>query len=202
MKGGGSPVARILRLRKELEPTAEDMLYAANRQKARILDRTGKGRDVEGKAFAPYSENGPYYYNPNGRLGKAQKQISDKSQKAAARRFLNKITTKGERAKSGAPAVSRTGRSIRFESYAAFKKWLGRATVDLRGPRSPHMLQSLIVVARSAVEAVIGIYGDTAARASANNEKRRFFGFSKSDARAIAQDLRTRITARLKFGGG
>jgi len=36
--------------------TADDMRYAAEREKARIISRTGRGIDVKGQAFAAYSD--------------------------------------------------------------------------------------------------------------------------------------------------
>lgn len=102
------------------DATVGDALYAGQRQRTRILQRTAQGVDVDGRKFAPYSENGPYYYNPNGRLSAASREkVSDKTQKGAARRLLNKITTKEQRASDNAPALSRTGRTIRCGSYAA-----------------------------------------------------------------------------------
>ncbi|MCC6591603.1 MAG: hypothetical protein IT168_33260 [Bryobacterales bacterium] len=204
---GEDPKRIVARWKEAATPSVGDALYAGQRQRSRILDRTGRGLDVDGKQFKPYSEKGPYYYNPNGRLGALQKQIGDKSQKAAAKRFLGKITTAAERSKSGSPTTSRTGRTVRFESYAAFKKWLGRSVVDLRGPRSPNMLGGLTVKASGNsgdVRLAIGIYGDAAKRANGHNTgtgtvpQRRFFGVSKRDLSAMVADVRARIRARLK----
>lgn len=51
---GGSPLNVALNLAKSLAPTAGDLLYAAERQRARIITRTGRGVDVDGRAFTPY----------------------------------------------------------------------------------------------------------------------------------------------------
>jgi len=223
---GGDPKQIVPRLKKAATPTVGDALYAGQRQRTRILDRTARGVDVNGRPFKPYSENGPYYYNPNGRLTAASRaQIGDKTQKGAAKRFLSNITTKAQREKGGAPTVSRTGRTVKFESYAAFKKWLGRAVVDLRGARSPHMLQAIAIKVggyilggeqdaagvqsnsqQPATEMRIGIYGDAAQRATGHNTgpdtgaavpKREFFGASAADIKQMARDVLARIQARL-----
>ena len=87
---------------------------------------------------------------------------------------------------------TRDGQGIKFENYGAFKASLGRAGVDLQGPRAPHMLQSIVVGTtfervsaigpggnepryglndrpQPADTVVIGIYGDEAGRATAHN---------------------------------
>jgi phage gpG-like protein len=206
-KGSGDPAARLSKLAKAIMPTQDDLLYAAQRQRTRILERTARGVDVDEHPFKPYSEKGPYYHNPNGRLSSsAREKVPDKTQKGAARRFLNKVTTKEERKKDGAPRLSRTKRTVRFESYAAFKKWLGRSVVDLRGAKAPHMLQAIVTKAKDAATVVIGIYGEAAARARGHNDgneetrlpQRRFFGFSKSDAKAIKADVWARMRARIR----
>ena len=213
-------------------PTQGDALYAAQRQRTRILERTERGVDVNGAAFAPYSENGPYYYYPNpgrrsvGPIGKGQ---YEKKQKAAVRRLL-KITTDvsttraeylGGTSVGGVPTKS--GLGIRFESYADFKRSLGRAGVDLLGPRAPHMLQAIIVATDAGTggnltdEDVglgsrtspaklirIGIYGTEADRASGHNQgtsrlpKRYFFGASDQDIQDIGADIQERVVRRVK----
>ena len=84
---GGDPVERIKQIKKAVQITADDILYAGQRQRTRILDRTRQGVDVNGSPFARYSTKGPYYYNPTG--GQAGRSL--KSQKAAASRVKKKI---------------------------------------------------------------------------------------------------------------
>lgn len=209
MSGGGDP-GKLIRLAKsKVLPTTEDALYAGQRQRTRILDRTAKGVDAKGASMAPYSRDGPYYYNPNGRLAgtAAGAKISEKSQKAATRRLFKKLGGGAD----GGPQISSTGRSIRFASYAAFKRYLGRSGVDLRGPKAPHMLQGVTVKADGSPGGVaagvrVGIYGEAAERANAHNEglgnvpRRRFFDVGPGDAGTMAKEIETIIRARARKG--
>jgi hypothetical protein len=62
----GSAIATLAReMVEETLPTKDDVLYALERQKARILERTARGVDFEGRPFAPYSTKGPVYYTPS-----------------------------------------------------------------------------------------------------------------------------------------
>ena len=237
-KSGKDPAEAVMKIRKALVVTEGDLLYAGQRQRTRILDRTGRGVDVNGQAFAPYSQKGPFYYYPNGRTGNSR--FSEKQNKAAASRLFRKLTGKGaggHRAfsaggkgskvpsKHGEAWVTRSGRGLGFSSYAAFKRWLGRALVDLRGARSPHMLQAIMVktgnrqfglfgnqavgpaeMPNRADELVLGIYGDAAKRASGHNTggnkrshlpKRKFFGASADDKKQMVRDVYQRMKARL-----
>lgn len=203
---GGDPVSIVKRIRIAATPTADDARLVGEHQHKRILDRTARGVDIDGRAFAPYSENGPYYYNPNGRLNAAEREkLTAKQQKQAVGRVISKLR-KGE-AGPGAMGRSRTGRTVKFESYAAFKKWAGRQGVDLRGLRAPHMLQQIAVKAAEiagGVEVRLGIYGAAAVRAQGHNEgarhlpKRHFFGVSKADAAQMAVELVRSIRTRLR----
>lgn len=198
---GTDPREHLLKVRKAIVPTQEDLLYAGQRQRTRQLERTRRGADVNGRAFAPYSTKGPYYYDPN--AGRGAKR-DDKVQRAAVIRMHSKL--KKGAAGSGSMVKSRTGRSLKFASYAAFKRWLGRSTVDLTGPRAPHMLQAIITAARSAKELAMGIYGEAAERATGHNQgvpkthlpKRRFFAASSLDLKAMVGDIGKRAMARLK----
>ena len=234
---GGTPVDLILKLRKAAQPTEGDLLYAGQRQRTRILDRTARGVDADGHPFAPYSENGPYYYYPNGRVGNAK--YSDKQTKEAARRLWRKLASgkaqpRHKRGKENAVGqagkgdawITRSGRGLGFSSYAAFKRWLGRSGVDLRGPRAPHMLQAILVKvgglvagerdevvgpsdrATPASELRLGIYGDASERGkgqdrgSAKNHlpRRHFFGTSPGDAGQMVSDIYQRIKLRVRGG--
>lgn len=164
--------------------TETDMLYILNRQKSRILERTQRGVDINGNAFAPYSTKGPYYYYPSHGL-------SVKSRKAAA----------GRKAKQTGGTRTRLG--VKYSSYGAFKSALGRGVVDLLGPTAPHMLQAIVVAARGTDSGILGIYGSEADRAEGHNigfghlPKREFFGFGPDDEEAILKDLDSIVGARL-----
>ncbi|HEU0122635.1 MAG TPA: hypothetical protein VFQ91_19035 [Bryobacteraceae bacterium] len=239
IKGGGpDPAKLVIRLKKGYTPTVGDALYAGQRQRTVILDRTKRGVDARGAAFAPYSTKGPYYYNPNANLrslynkrsgswaADRKERVDDritKNTKAASKRFLGRISTKAQRKQSDAPRLSKTGLSVVFESYAAFKRWLGRTTVDLYGPRAPHMLQNIIVKAGSyqvkgaetevgpdaanqpATEMRIGIYGREAARANGHNmggknlPQRKFFAVTAADLKARGAEILARMRARVRL---
>lgn len=146
--------------------------------------------DVEGHPFAPYSTKGPYYYNPH--AGRAN--TSAEQRRGAAKRLRKTL---------GEGGVTRSG-YLRFDSYAAFKRSLGRTNVDLTGPRAPHMLQALTVQATGNTELRLGVYGAKAVLANAHNEggrhlpQRKFFGASGADVREMAREIGERIAARLR----
>jgi len=188
---GGDPVEYILSLSQGILPTEGDCLYAAQRQRTRIVERTLQGVDVDGAPFEPYSTDGPYYYYPNGRVGNSK--FTAKQNKAAVKRLLRKLAPvletrseyQGYEGLGGVP--TRSGQGIRFESYADFKASLGRAGVDLVGAKAPHMIQSISVKVNGqdfgledtsaglggrrseSTEFVLGIYGEPAGRASGHN---------------------------------
>jgi hypothetical protein len=204
----------------ELNPQAAlitegDMLYALQRQRAKILRNTEAGLDVEGKAFAPYSTKRPYYWYPAGKVGKKRDEAEMKREKSNVGRAAKKL----------GGTKSRSGLGVRFESYDAFKrKGLGRSNVDLRGPRAPHMLQEIVTktggVALAANQqtaaglydnlapvksGTIGIYGDAAKRASGHNSeagrpkglpRRWFLGASAEDEKRFAGDIEKRAGER------
>lgn len=212
LKGAGPTQTLSVRVARALRPTVGDLLAVVSYQQARILKRTEQGVDYQGKAFAPYSTKGPYYFYPAGPAGRIKG-------KAGARA---RVTRFGKQGPSG--RRTRSGFGLRFASYAAFKHtFLGRSTVDLRGARAPHMLQQIAMQvggqaiqaglnprAGSATElttpartASLGIYGEAGARASGHNEgtrrlpQRRFFDASDQDLAQAAELLADRAQARL-----
>lgn len=187
---GGDPVHYVLTLSGALEIRASDLRFAAERQRTRILERTARGLDVDEKPFAPYSTAGPYYYYPA-------------RGKAAAARLFRKVTR--NQPKQETRNIWRTGSGLRFASYADFKRSLGRSTVDLTGPRAPHMLQALIVSDVTDFEFRLGVYGgDEAARGSGHNTgtrrlpRRHWFGMSAADLADTAEELAGRIERRVR----
>jgi hypothetical protein len=199
--------------------TEGDLLYAGQRQRTRILQRTENGVDSENVQFHPYSTKGPYYYYP----GK-----NAKNREGAARSFANKIGLKGKKvgqtaSKSRNVTATRTRFGVKFSSYAAFKSYLGRTNVDLRGPSAPHMLQSMIVrvlditltlddsgsfsfdaANQPASQINIGIYGEEAVRASGHNEgeghlpRRHFMGANDTDKQLVLRDILDRVSFRAR----
>ena len=194
---GGDPVQYIVALAGSVKPTLGDVLYAAQRQRTRIVDRTYRGVDVNGNAFEPYDTTRPYYYYPNGAVGRTPGDA--RRNKAAVRRILKRTTEvsgykwehlmntgrESEAEKSSVGGTkTRSGQGIRFESYADFKESIGRAGVDLTGLRAPHMLQAIEVRVGGAsfgtsdvgsasrepvTEFALGIYGDAVGRATGHN---------------------------------
>lgn len=193
----------IDKLRKKVTPTEADGLYAGNRQKARILQRTQDGRDVDGIAFVQYSTNGPYIWYPSGRAVSKVKDSRNllSARKREAKRLAKKIGLDASRVTSAGGVI--------FESYADFKQTLGRNGVDLRGPSAPHMLQAIVVKTTGSknklTEVLLGVYGEFAERGRGHNEgvpeinlpKRRWFGASKQDAEQFSKDIIASIRTRL-----
>lgn len=211
----------IRRVRDSVQPTPADLTYIGNRQKTRILDRTARGLDVDGRRFTGYTTNGPYYWYPGPRtrtvnIGGQDRELSRGGLAQMywfARRYGSSVAWARSayasiRASAGRTwrrlgrAGTRTNLGIKFANYGAFKWSLGRTTVDLTGPRAPHMLQA-IAVKVEALLVKIGIYGPEAARAKGHNEgagslpQRKFFGVGVSDGPEIQRDLMSRIMARL-----
>lgn len=225
--GGSDPMKFVLDIAAASKPTVSDALFAAQRQRSRIVKRTLSGVDVDGASFEPYDTTRVFYYYPNGRVGRDKFTI--KKNKSAVNRLL-RITTGPTEFRSeyqGYEGVggtkTRSGQGIRFESYADFKASIGRAGVDLTGPKAPHMMQAIMVAVNgrsfgtqdssgggsdTAEEFTVGIYGETAARAKGHNtgfnprwrrrHQRRFIGASAADLTAIVGDIRGRISARIQ----
>lgn len=213
-------------LEKATTVTIGDLLYAGQRQRTRILQRTARGVDVNETAFHPYSLKGPIYYYP----GK-----NNKSRKAAVNRVSKKIGISGNSktlrvAGARGQYVQKTRLGLKFSSYAALKAAFGRLNVDLRGLKAPHMLQALIVRVADFVlgnpdqtfqplptvslepasEMTIGIYGFEAERASGHQNgrghlpQRRFLGANMRDQELMLQDIIARMKYRASaiLGGG
>jgi hypothetical protein len=205
---GGDYGSQLVRIRKAVQVTKADLLYAVQRQRTRVLDRTQSGLDANGRAFKAYSQNGPYYFYPSAHLGTSKAAI--KTRKRAVSRIL-KLTggyadyafEKGLSSVGG--AKTRDGLGIRFESYADAKASFGRAGVDLFGlTNHPHMLQALEVQVPSDTEARLGVYGEAAGRARGHNEgtkslpKREWLKAAGSDLLAMSKDIYERVSARLR----
>ena len=164
-----------------------DLLYAGEREKTRMLNRTMRGKDYLNRPFAPYSRNGPYYYYPQAKGPTGERMaISGKF----ALRLGNGVLTK-------------SGLGLKFPNYDEFKRALGRMNVDLTGPRAPHMLQALAVQVQGS-KIIIGIWGAEEKKAEGHNEgirgrlpQRRFIDVSAEDIRLIGEDVADSMAARL-----
>lgn len=215
LAGAGQAKTFALRVGKAIQPTTGDLLEVLARQQSRILERTERGLDYQGRPFAAYSSRGPYYYYPSGPVGQTRTAQARKNGKAGVARMA-RLGLGGTR--------TRSGFGLRFSSYRAFKLgYLGRSNVDLRGARAPHMLQQIVMQVGSvrvapgsqtgalgpsdrpqpATRGTLGIYGEAGARAAGHNEgtrrlpQRRFFDMSDKDIDDAAELLLDRATARL-----
>lgn len=65
--GGGDPLTYTLQLARVGRPTAGDVVYAAGRQKTRILQRSQRGVDVNGSPFVAYSPKYAKFREKKGR---------------------------------------------------------------------------------------------------------------------------------------
>ena len=200
------------KLEKASQVTKGDMLYSAQGQRTRILERTQRGVDVDEVAFHPYSTRGPVYYYPS---------KNAKNRRSATLRLAKKL---GVSQGPNKQVVKVTRLGIKFPNYAALKAAFGRTTVDLFGINAPHMLQSLIVrvlgdsipvggsadtsSTEVANEATIGIYGQEAIRASAHNDgqghmpRRHFLGTNSNDRSMIVSDIVARMGKRVRLALG
>jgi hypothetical protein len=210
-----APSASSLRvIRQRAQPTRALALALCKGQRTRILKRTARGQDFEGKPFVEYSKNGPIYYYPAGRAtGRATR-----SQRDAASRLFKSITGKASRGHMGrkkalsgphGEAWVTPGGGLGFSSYDALKKWAGRTNVDLRGLKAPHMLQAMQVKAtaqENQAEGVIGIYGPKAKIAQDHNKgnvdrklpKRKFLAASKADEREMKKEVEIWLRGRIR----
>lgn len=217
--GGRDPVAFVLEVTKAAIPTQGDLLYAGQRQRARILDRTTKlGIDANGAAFAPYSTKGPYYWYPAGPAGGKR---SIQSRKAAVRRMFRIIgDVESHRGDLGSTRT-KSGLGIKFPSYAAFKQSLGRGVVDLMGPAA-RMVRAIVVKVggltvqsdlsvgsksypQPATTVVVGLYGEEALRGQGHNDgipgrlpKRHWFDSNLKDLSQMEADVAMRRAAVLQ----
>lgn len=163
---GDQVVSLFAQAEKLALPTVGDLLFAGQRQRSRILLRTGKGLDVNGSAFHAYSTKSPVYYYPGAQADnkqyvgpktkaetksfKSRERATDRVAKLIGLKNKNSRTVIVKGANRGAHAqyVQKTSRGLKFSSYAAFKAAFGRLGVDLRGIKAPHMLQALIVTVK------------------------------------------------------
>lgn len=207
-----SPTKWFERFKSAVNPQNADLLMIGNYFKTATLERTARGIDVDGRTFASYSTKRAYYWNPYS--GNKRQSGTRKKQNAAMNRMIKKL---GGSTKTGiirdpvtGKAVahrSGTGTSIRFASYDAFKRSLGRSNVDLTGPRAPHMLQALTVrVAEDGKGVILGIYGEAAGRAKGHQNgnparglpQRKFLGATPEDRAHALRLLSAQVHGRIR----
>lgn len=206
----GTPIQEVLiDLPGLLTVPAEDMRLAGEMARSAILERTAKGVSVSGVAFAPYNETTPYYYNPSrqraakqtGRFGTPLRRFTAKQEKASAGRLLSKLRKAGD----STAVRGLSGGTIKFPSYAAFKRAFGRANVDLRGVAAPNMLDAIVVTAEAneASVAIGGVSGRIARGHTTGNRPkgmplRQFFGLSTDDRDNIRAVLLQKLVERIR----
>lgn len=225
----GAGYRQLVNLGDAFEVTEGDLLVIMQEQKSRILERTSRGLDYNEQPFAGYNDTRRVYWYPAGPVGKQRSPQQHKRDRNAVIRAGRTVgmsfRTKEDREKN----LTRSGLGLKFKSYRAFKfEYLGRSTVDLYGPRAPHMLQSIAIKAGSmtdenagqfatagldpganvkpASEGKMGIYGEAGARASGHNSDdrprgvplRRFFAASDSDQTKMGETVAHRIARRLE----
>lgn len=193
IRSTGEPI--LVTIDKKLKMSKAEALLIASLQRTRILERLDKGVDVDGKKFVEYS-TAPFYHTVR-TAGRGAARAAHLVR--ATKRLYNRLTTKQERNKSGAPRISRTGKSIFFPGgYRQYKEWLGRrpGLVDLT--ESAKMRQAIQMKATQDATSTgvrMGVYGDElGTRAAAHNTgsgvpKRHWFDVSRRDIREMRQDI-------------
>lgn len=200
--------AQIVRVFESQRPNRAIARKVVEGQKTTIVERTNSGVDGQGNAFHPYSTKGPYYWSPD-HHGQTIKQ-----RKASVGHYLRQTTkignllagTKAERSSIGG-VRSKTGLSIRFESYADFKQSFGRPNVDLFGIiNHPHMMNGIIIQPTTGtpdhLSIAMGIYSDDLSeRASGHVEgarflpKRDFWQTTEKDMDRMQRELEQAVTS-------
>jgi hypothetical protein len=213
LRGGKDIQIAMSELESSLRITAGDLITALSAQNKRILERTTKRFvDYTETPFAPYNETRPYYFYPYGKSnGKRGGRVLSKADQRRLRKDVKKTN------------AHNSGTGIRFASYAAFKRALGRGGVDLMGPYDPHMINSAQISiggdtfsamfnnnmsasekAYPADNAYLTISGYRMGRlAFAHNEddsgfnpKRKFFAFSSKDVDEVRELITKRMMER------
>lgn len=222
---GKSSEEVFLEIERMLTPRQEHLLLAGKGQHTRILDRTAAGVDVDGVPFASYDTTRPYYYRPwdtgsskkfGGRtLSLVERRIRtpESSRIRSARRFIRVLG--GRQAPKGSAEthvlrhkgvivgsiLRREPDTVKFSSYDAFKRSLGRSGVDLTGPSAPHMMQTIQVSAGTDYIRLSIEDPEKAAIATGHNfgtsrggKRRHFFGASQDDPRLMLLDILNAMT--------
>lgn len=217
-KNGTAPETVLVTLMAALQPNESDMALAGQIIRSDIREKTAEGIDVGGVPFQAYVTGHPYYYNPDTRGGKFTEGMAKKRSRP---KWLQQFTDAVYEGQVKGVRESSTERTIRFESYGAFKAMFrGSAVVDLMGIQAPHMLDAIVVTVNGqdftkesstsnsggpAGSVTIAIYDTEAAkRASGHNNgtktlpRRHFFGISNDARQRVANSLERRLLARAR----
>ncbi len=137
--GGVTLTTFLKRVDTAIQPTAGDISGALLLQHRRIINRTARGLDADGRSFTAYDDKHPYYWNPKGSTAGV---ALTSSQRQSRNRLARTVRGKG--------GAKKTSRGIRFDSYAAFKASFGRVLVDLTSVGRPttHMMMSIVLLIR------------------------------------------------------
>ena len=149
--GGSDPTEFTLRIVNASKPNVYDAMFAGESYRNQILRNTESGLSLYGNPFAAYATAPPYYYYPVGKVGRLRSSLTEKQRQGQKNRAFKAFGKVGERTHLG----------IKFPGgYSQFKhEGLGRPSVDLRGPRGPHMLNALQVRVPGLGAATTGIEG-------------------------------------------
>jgi hypothetical protein len=103
----GATIHRSLEALKTI--TVGDMLNVGEGYRADIRERTFAGVDVDGAAFAPYSERGPYYFYANKDAASGRTAAGRQARATASGNRFRKTGSIGVR--GHAPSIAATARS-------------------------------------------------------------------------------------------
>ena len=157
---------------------------------ANVTSRIKRSVNVEDSAAKGYSPRGPVYLPNTGIRGRTKTSLRG--------RFV--ITSADRRKLKGAKGVHRTrsGKSTRFENYAAMKRALGKSggrDLELSG----QMLGSVAVIREEPSEITIGFTRPSESLKMEGNERwESMWGFSRRDEAAIAVRMEEFIGANLE----
>ena len=173
---------RMAQVSRAFRLTAQAFQRVGEAQRRRIIQRVERqGKDIHDRPFAPYSTKGPIYI-----YGDHARRLGRQSRGAAARRFAG--ITGGQRTRMG----------VKYASYAAYKRALGRKVVDLAG-RSRRMLGQLVTARPTESSVTIGVFGEAAGRAAGHQRgsgylpKRQWLGATKLEIAAVKAGISAEI---------
>jgi len=145
---GGTTIEKLAKRFSKIKSLARevDLVIAMQHQKLRILKRTARGLDFDGKTFTRYNRTRPVYVYPEG-SGKTRTKRARTAAKRSRDSLFLKLRKPVKGPNKSKPAKTRKG--IKFPSYEAMKRAFGINVVDMRSIRSRarHMMDVLVVKA-------------------------------------------------------